>query len=261
MPYLQLTNVGKKFTSADNREVVAIDRISLTVEEGEFVSIVGPSGCGKSTLLQIVAGLMPSSGGQILLKGQPVTKPPPEAVYVFQQYNRSLLPWRTVIENVAFAVEHRRTASRAATRNKASHFLALVGLEAQAGKYPWELSGGMQQRVAIARALIAEPTILLMDEPFSAVDALTRLNLQALLLNIWERTGITIVFVTHDVDEAIYLSDRVSVLTPSPATVSEVLPVDVMRPRRPIETREETRFLELRHYLLDRLLRTNVEQG
>jgi len=259
MAYLQLTNVSKKFTSADNREMIALERISLTVEQGEFVSIVGPSGCGKSTLLQIVAGLIPSSGGQILLKGRPVTTPPPEAVYVFQQYNRSLFPWRTVIDNVAFAVEHRRSGPRAATRERASHFLGLVGLEAQAGKYPWELSGGMQQRVAIARALIAEPTILLMDEPFSAVDALTRLNLQVLLLSIWERTRITIVFVTHDVDEAVYLSDRVSVLTPSPATISEVLPVDVARPRRPIETREEARFLQLRHYLLDRLLRTNAD--
>jgi NitT/TauT family transport system ATP-binding protein len=256
--YLRVAEVTKRFRSADSRETTALDRISLTVGKGEFLSIVGPSGCGKSTLLQIIAGLIPASSGEVTLQGHRVTGPPAEAVYVFQQYNRSLFPWRTVIENVAFAIEQ-RPLSRAQVRERAEHFLAQVGLHGQADKYPWELSGGMQQRVAIARALTAEPSILLMDEPFSAVDALTRLNLQVLLLEIWERTKVTIVFVTHDVDEAVYLADRIAVLTRTPATISETLAVEVERPRRPIETREDTHFLHLRHYLLDRLLQPHAE--
>src|SRR5262245_48825304 len=176
MSYLQLVNVSKKFMSADNLETVALDQISMAVERGEFVAIVGPSGCGKSTLLQIVAGLIPASGGQVRLKDKIVTAPPPEAVYVFQQYNRSLFPWRRVLDNVAFAIEHQPSVSRAIARERARHFLNLVGLDAQAEKFPWELSGGMQQRVAIARALTAETSILLMEEQFRAVVTLTSLT-------------------------------------------------------------------------------------
>jgi NitT/TauT family transport system ATP-binding protein len=243
--------------------VLALQRTSLRVRRGEFAAVVGPSGCGKSSLMKLVTGLIRPDSGNIVIFGDNVTEPVKIAGMAFQ--NPNLLPWRKVIDNVLLPLEivqpHRRQfrRQRAQYREQANALLRTVGLDGFGERYPWELSGGMQQRVAIARALTAEPSILLMDEPFSAVDALTRLNLQVLLLSIWERTKVTIVFVTHDVDEAIYLSDRVSVMTSSPATISEVLSVDVARPRRPIETREERRFLELRHYLLDRLLHTNAD--
>jgi NitT/TauT family transport system ATP-binding protein len=251
---LSVRRVGKTFDAAGDR-VIAIRSVDLSVAEGEFVSIVGPSGCGKSTLLQIVAGLMPASAGEVLLEGQAVAGPPAGVVYLFQQYSRSLLPWLTVEQNVSFGFRHaRRLSSREASERCVRH-LDMVGLADFRKRYPWELSGGMQQRVAIARALAAEPRVLLLDEPFSSVDALTRLGLHGLILDLWSRTGLTILLVTHDVEEAVYLSDRIVLLTRRPAEVAEVFANTVPRPRSAVESREDPRFLDLRHELLTRLLR------
>ena len=252
-PLLALNGVAKTYASAGS-SLPAIESIDLTIRSGEFVSIVGPSGCGKSTLLQIVAGLLQPSAGSVRLEEQPVSGPPEGMVYLFQQYSRSLFPWLTVERNVEFGFRHLRHASRAAAAERCRRFLAMVGLEDFRSKYPWELSGGMQQRVAIARALAAEPRVLLLDEPFSSVDALTRLELHGLILDLWSAAELTIVLVTHDVEEAVYLSDRIVLLTRGPARVAKVFSNAVPRPRRPVESREDPRFLALRHELLTRLL-------
>lgn len=245
---LQVRGVSKTFhAQAQGGRVTALSAIDLDVARGEFVSIIGPSGCGKSTLLQIIAGLVPASSGDVLLDGRAVTAPPEGVVYLFQQYSRSLMPWLTVQENVAFGL-------RPGAEDRRVHFLEMVGLADFRARYPWELSGGMQQRVAIARALAAEPSMLLLDEPFSSVDALTRLELHGLILDLWSKTGITILLVTHDVEEAVYLSDRIALLTRRPASVAQVFANALPRPRHPVESREDRRFLELRHELLTRLL-------
>jgi NitT/TauT family transport system ATP-binding protein len=236
--------------------LVALEHVDLQVAEGEFLAVLGPSGCGKSTFLQILAGLIVPTGGEIVLSGQRVQGPPPGVVYLFQQYNKSLFPWRTVAGNVAFALRrnngNRRT--RAKKRDHCRHYLKMVGLADFEDHYPWQLSGGMQQRVAIARALAAEPSVLLMDEPFSAVDALTRMELQALILDIWRNTRLTVILVTHDVDEAVFLSQRIAVLSPRPATISRVIETGLPYPRDMVQTRELPRFLELRHDLFQALL-------
>jgi NitT/TauT family transport system ATP-binding protein len=250
---LEVRQVGKTF-GAPAEPVVALRSIDLSVSKGEFVSIVGPSGCGKSTLLQIIAGLAPASAGEVRLEGRPVSAPPEGVVYLFQQYSRSLLPWLTVEENVAFGCRHAAGASARAVTERCVHHLDMVGLADFRRRYPWELSGGMQQRVAIARALAAEPAMLLLDEPFSSVDALTRMELHVLILELWQRTGLTILLVTHDVEEAVYLSDRIALLTRRPAQVAEVYANPLPRPRKPVESREDPRFLALRHDLLTRLL-------
>jgi NitT/TauT family transport system ATP-binding protein len=249
MPHLVLEQVGKRYG-----DISAIGSVSLKIEPREFMAVVGPSGCGKSTLLQIAAGLVPATRGKVTLDGIAIAGPPPSVVYLFQQYSRSLLPWRTVLANVAFAIEH-RGLPRAEVRDRAMHHIARVGLEKFAEKYPWQLSGGMQQRVAIARALTAEPRVLMMDEPFSSVDALTRLDLQALIQEIWISQPMTVLLVTHDVDEAVYLADRIAVLTHRPSQVAEVIAVGLDRPRDAIATRGQKRFLELRQHLLSILLR------
>lgn len=250
---LQVRGVAKTF-DAQEGQVVAIRAIDLDVARGEFVSIVGPSGCGKSTLLQIIAGLVPASAGEVLLEGRTVVAPPQGVVYLFQQYSRSLMPWLTVEQNVRFGLQRAGGASSREAEQRCVHFLDMVGLADFRGRYPWELSGGMQQRVAIARALAAEPSMLLLDEPFSSVDALTRLELHGLILDLWSKTGITVLLVTHDVEEAVYLSDRIALLTRRPAEVAQVFANAVARPRDPVESREDPRFLELRHELLTRLL-------
>jgi len=254
-PLLALHGIAKTYASPDS-SVPAIESINLTIQSGEFVSIVGPSGCGKSTLLQIVAGLLRPSAGSVQLEERPVSGPPEGMVCLFQQYSRSLFPWLTVERNVEFGFRHLRDESRAAAADRCRRFLAMVGLEDFRARYPWELSGGMQQRVAIARALAAEPRVLLLDEPFSSVDALTRLELQSLILDLWSAAKLTIVLVTHDVEEAVYLSDRIVLLTRRPARIAEVFSNGLPRPRRPVESREDPRFLSLRHELLSRLLRT-----
>jgi len=257
--FLLVENVAKRFGGGGRPEVVALREIRLEVADGEFLAIVGPSGCGKSTLLQILAGLAPASSGVVSVGGQRVTGPPESMVYLFQQYAKSLFPWRTVVDNVAFAVEHRRRGGAGAVRAFARPYLDMVGLADFAERYPWELSGGMQQRVSIARALAAEPRVLLLDEPFSSVDALTRMDLHALLLDLWTKQRFTVVLVTHDVDEAVFLADRVAVLSGRPAVVAETIATGLPRPRDAIATRELPRFLELRHHLLERLLRRDTD--
>jgi NitT/TauT family transport system ATP-binding protein len=250
--YLRVRGVSKAYESA-GRTTVALDGVDVEVERGTFVSIVGPSGCGKSTLLQIVAGLVPASAGDVVIDGRRVQEPPPPAIYVFQQYTRSLFPWKTVERNVAYGIENRERLTRAEILARTRELIRLVKLDGFEQHYPWQLSGGMQQRVAIARALVCRPQLLLMDEPFSSVDALTRVGLQELLLRLWRELDLTVVFVTHDTDEAIYLSTRVVALSRPPASVAADLAIELPHPRDQIATRELPRYLEYRHRLLAQL--------
>jgi NitT/TauT family transport system ATP-binding protein len=250
---LTLDDISKTYLAASAGEVVALRHVSLEVAAGEFLTVVGPSGCGKSTFLQIAAGLMPPTSGTVTLDAQSVSGPPEGLVYLFQQYTRSLLPWRTVVSNVEFAIEGTRTLSSSERRAFCMRFLEMVGLDKFADYYPWQLSGGMQQRVTIARALAAEPRVLLLDEPFSSVDALTRGELHELLLGLWEKAGFTVVLVTHDVDEAVFLSDRIAILSARPSSIVEVIKTELPRPRTKMHTPELPRFLDIRHHLLERL--------
>ena len=206
----------------------ALHEVSFDVEEGEFVSIVGPSGCGKSTLLSVIDGLSPATGGKIFLDGHEVREPGYDRALVFQE--PSLLPWRTVMANVTFGLECQNMPKKEA-REKALRLISLVGLDGFAEVYPYQLSGGMQQRVNLARALAVDPEILLMDEPFAALDAQTRELMQAELLGVWQRTRKTVLFVTHQIDEAIYLSDRVIVFSGRPGRVADIIVPNLSRPR------------------------------
>ena len=214
-PFLSIRGLRKVF-AAPGGTTVALNGIDLEIARGSFVSIIGPSGCGKSTLLQIMAGLAEPTSGAVFLDGRKVEGPPRSVIYVFQQYTRSLFPWKTVERNVAFGLENRESLSRDEIASRTREIIALVKLTGFERHYPWQLSGGMQQRVAIARALACRPEVLLMDEPFSAVDALTRVGLQELLRSLWRELGLTVVFVTHDVDEGVYLSTRVVALSRAP---------------------------------------------
>ncbi len=250
MEHLVIDNVRLQYRRPlDDSEFLALDSVSLAVERGEFVAIVGPSGCGKSTLLLLVNGLLRPSEGQILLNGHPVATPGPDRALVFQEF--ALLPWRTVLHNVELGLEV--TGQPAAARREiARENLRLVGLSAFEGYYPHQLSGGMRQRVGIARALTVKPEVLLMDEPFGALDAQTRQIMGVELLRIWERDRKTIVFVTHDIDESIYLADRVVVMSASPGRVLEVLPIGLPRPRD-VEARNSPEFVGYRRRIWDRL--------
>ena len=250
--FLRIRGLRKSF-AAPGGTTVALGGVDLDVERGSFLSIVGPSGCGKSTLLQIVAGLVPATAGHVMLDGRQVDGPPPSAIYVFQQYTRSLFPWKTVERNVAFGLEVREQLPRRAIAERTRELIGLVKLTGFERHYPWQLSGGMQQRVAIARALACRPAILLMDEPFSAVDALTRVGLQELLRRLWRELGLTIIFVTHDVDEGVYLSTRVVALSRAPATVASDHAIELPDPRDQILTRALPRYLDYRAALLAQL--------
>jgi NitT/TauT family transport system ATP-binding protein len=218
----------------------AIAELDFTVVEGEFVSVVGPSGCGKTTLLKCIAGLLAPTSGEVVLQEDKVM------ALVFQEYSRSLMPWLSVRKNVALPLRDKSKAERAKLVDEA---VEAVGLTRFIDRYPWQLSGGMQQRVAIARALAYQPQILLMDEPFASVDAQTRADLEDLILEVRERYDVTIVFVTHDIDESVYLSDRIVVLTPSPTTVKEILDVQLPRPRDQVDTKELPEFAHLRAHV------------
>ena len=244
---LEIKGLGKTY-GVGTKATHAIGEVSFTLDEGEFVCVVGPSGCGKTTLLKCIAGLLPQSHGEVVLRGKPVTAPPEEMALVFQEYSRSLMPWTTVRNNVLLPLRHKKL-SRAERRRLVEESVAAVGLAPFIDRYPWQLSGGMQQRVAIARALAYQPTILLMDEPFASVDAQTRGDLEDLVLRVRGEYGITILFVTHDIDESVYLSDRVVVLTHSPTVVKEVIPVDLPRPRDQIVTKEQPEFAHLRAHV------------
>ncbi len=218
----------KKSFGPDGHEHVVFDEVSIDIHRREFITIIGPSGCGKSTFIRIAAGLDQATGGQMLLDGKPIAGPGPDRGMVFQGY--TLFPWRTVKENVMFGLEMQGKSSTEA-ESAAREWLEMVGLSRFEESYPHELSGGMKQRVAIARALAAEPRVLIMDEPFGALDALTRAKMQTYLLQIWKKVDITILFITHDLDEAIYLSDRILVLGVNPGGVREIIENPVPRPR------------------------------
>jgi NitT/TauT family transport system ATP-binding protein len=251
-PFLRVCGVHKAFAAAGGT-TVALNGIDLDVAQGSFVSIVGPSGCGKSTLLQIIAGLIEATSGAVFFGERRVVGPPPGALYVFQQYTRSLFPWKTVERNVAYGLENRESLPRAAIAARTREIIGIVKLNGFEGHYPWQLSGGMQQRVAIARALACRPQVLLMDEPFSAVDALTRVGLQELLRRLWRELGLTVIFVTHDVDEGVYLSTRVVALTRAPGAVAVDLPIELPQPRDQIATRALPHYLDYRARLLAQL--------
>jgi NitT/TauT family transport system ATP-binding protein len=241
---LQVRGLQKVYQSRDRR-VEAIGDLTFTIDDGRFACVVGPSGAGKTTLLRCIAGLLPPTAGEVRVEGNRVTGPPPGLAVVFQEYGRSLFPWLRVRDNVELPL---RAAGvpRARRRELAREALAAVGLHEVERAYPWQLSGGMQQRVAIARAVAYQPRVLLMDEPFAAVDAQTRADLEDLLRSVWRRFGMTLLFVTHDIDEAVYLGERVIVLTAAPARVQEDVPVDLPETRDQLTTRADPRFTELR---------------
>ena len=228
----------------------ALRDVSLQVTAGEFVCLVGPSGCGKTTLLRLIHGLLEPDSGDILIDGQSGYAPGPHAGFVFQSFR--LLPWRTVLDNVVFPLQIQGMA-HGQRQARARDYLRLVGLEDFEHSYPHELSGGMQQRVGLARALALEPKILLMDEPFAALDAQTREFMQIELSRIWEHLGIAVVFVTHSLDEALFLADRIVLMGPRPGTVEEILPVELRRPRWDYDFRATPEFLERRAYLWQRI--------
>jgi ABC-type nitrate/sulfonate/bicarbonate transport system ATPase subunit len=240
--FIDIDGVSKRFPARDGETLLVLDRIDLSIAESAFVSIVGRSGCGKTTLLNILAGLEAATTGEIRIAGRPVRGPGQGQGMVFQQH--ALFPWLTALDNVAFGCRE-PGVGRAGRRSRASELLALVGLGEAEGKYPRELSGGMQQRVAIARALALDPAILLMDEPFGALDELTRIELQQELLRIWEARRKTVVFVTHSIDEALTLSDRIVVLASHPGRVSIDLEVDLPRPRSRTDPRFNALFERL----------------
>lgn len=221
-------DIHKSFLS-QKQEIIALQEINLDIKKGEFVSLLGPSGCGKSTFLRLVAGLDTYQDGHLELDGKQITSAGRDRGVVFQQY--SLLPWLHAWENVAFALKKETSLSKADKKEKAFHFLKLVGLEGFEHHYPSQMSGGMQQRVAIARALVYKPSLLLMDEPFGALDAQTRKEMQELLLHVWEEEKCSVLFVTHDVDEAVYLSDRIYVMSARPGKIAKEIPVHLPRPR------------------------------
>ncbi len=258
--YLKVENAGMVF---DTRQgyFTALRDIDLTVAKGEFVTLIGHSGCGKSTLLNLMAGLLQATSGVLLCANREIAGPGPERSMVFQ--NHSLLPWLTCYENVYLAVERvfGATESRAKLKERTRSALALVGLTHAEQKRPAEISGGMKQRVGIARALSMEPKVLLMDEPFGALDALTRAHLQDELLKIVAKTGSTVVMVTHDVDEAVLLSDRIVMMTNGPAaTIGEVLNVELPRPRDRVALAQDSGYMKLRTQVLEFLYRKQVQK-
>jgi NitT/TauT family transport system ATP-binding protein len=244
---LDIKGLGKTYGTGANA-THAVGNVTFTVDEGEFVCVVGPSGCGKTTLLKCIGGLLRPSAGEVLLRGSRVIGPPESMALVFQEYSRSLMPWMSVRNNVLLPLRHKKLSNRERT-SLVEDALGAVGLVRAMDRYPWQLSGGMQQRVAIARALAYQPSVLLMDEPFASVDAQTRGDLEDLVLQVRDEFGITILFVTHDIDESVYLSDRIVVLTHSPTEVKEVIPVGLPRPRDQIATKELTEFARLRAHV------------
>jgi NitT/TauT family transport system ATP-binding protein len=253
---LEIRSLGKTYGTGA-KATHAVGNVSFDVNEREFVCVVGPSGCGKTTLLKCVGGLLPPTRGEVALRGRRVTSPPEEMALVFQEYSRSLLPWASVRNNVLLPLRHKKLGRRE-RKALVEEALAAVGLTRFIDHYPWQLSGGMQQRVAIARALAYQPSVLLMDEPFASVDAQTRGDLEDLVLRVREEFGITILFVTHDIDESVYLSDRVVVLTHAPTEVKEIISVDLPLPRDQISTKELPDFAQLRAHVY-RLIKREQE--
>jgi NitT/TauT family transport system ATP-binding protein len=242
-PFGHFENVHKSYNRTGQAPLAAIDTVSFDLHTGQLISLLGPSGCGKTTFLRIAAGLIPKTGGIVEINGSEVEKPQPDFGMVFQQPN--LMPWRTVLKNVLFPIEIHGDADGSAAA-RALELLSLVGLSGFESAYPAQLSGGMQQRVALCRALVHRPKLLLMDEPFGALDELTRMEMQDLLLDIRAKTAATVMLVTHSMSEAVYLSDKVAVFSPRPARIADFIPVDLPYPRRP-ETRYSPEFTQLEH--------------
>lgn len=253
---LVVENLAKTYGDPHRGGVEAIRDISFDVHEKEIVCIVGPSGGGKTTLLRCLCGLHPRSSGVIELRGRDVVAPPPEMAAVFQDYSRSLMQWFTVMRNVELPLL-RPVKDRAARAARVRWALAEVGLDGFERRYPWQLSGGMQQRVAIARAIAYQPEILVMDEPFASVDAQTRSDLEDLILQIQRDVGTSVLLVTHDIDEAVYLADRVVVLSSRPSTVMEIVDIDLPRPRDQITTKGMPKFAEYRQRVLQLIRATS----
>ncbi len=249
--FLVVENLIKSYPAPDGKETVVLNGIDLTIKENEFISVIGHSGCGKSTLLKIVAGLEKATSGLVTLEGKAIRKPGAERMMVFQHY--SLLPWLTVRENIRLAVDEvLKDATRPEKISIVNEHIAMVNLNAAADKYPDEISGGMKQRVGIARALATRPKMLLMDEPFGALDALTRGKLQRQVLDIWENQRQAVMMITHDVDEAIYMSDRIVLMTNGPkATIGEILEVPFDHPRDRASMRNSKEYYELRNHALN----------
>ena len=253
-PKIELSAVTKVFSPGAPNEVVAIEHIDLGVRDGEIYCLLGPSGCGKTTVLNMVAGFEAASAGKVLVDGRSVSAPGPDRAVVFQE--PTLFPWLSVLGNIAFGLEL-ASVGRDAARERAMRYVESMGLTGFEHRYPYQLSGGMQQRVALARAWVNNPEVLLLDEPFGALDAQTKIVMQELLLDLWGRSHTTILYITHDVDEAIFLGDRIGVMTKRPSRLCDELAVDVSRPRTIDLTTEET-FVALKRRILN-LIRDDVE--
>ncbi|MBS9390793.1 MAG: ABC transporter ATP-binding protein [Dolichospermum sp. WA123] len=249
--FLEVENLVKSYPTQDKGEFTVLDNVNLTIGEDEYISVIGHSGCGKSTLLKIIGGFEKATSGSIRLDGKEIRKPGADRMMVFQNY--SLLPWLTVRENIRLAVDEvLKNANRAEKISIVNEHLTMVNLTAAADKYPDEISGGMKQRVGIARALAIRPKMLLMDEPFGALDALTRGKLQRQVLDIWEHNRQAVMMITHDVDEAIYMSDRIILMTNGPsAKIGEILTVPFEHPRDRVAMRNSTEYFELRNHALN----------
>jgi NitT/TauT family transport system ATP-binding protein len=251
MPMIRVRGLSKEFSTFDNGSggVLALSDIDFEVRDNEFITVIGPSGCGKTTLLRIIAGLIPYDQGEVTIDGCAVTGPGPERAMVFQNF--ALMPWADIMSNVSFGLEIRGT-SKEQCRATAKELIKLVGLEGFEQRLPKELSGGMQQRVGLARALAVNPQILLMDEPFGSLDEQTRRLLQEVLLGLWERERKTVVFITHSMDEAVMLGDRVMLMTPRPGRDKEMIDIPLPRPRSR-EVEKSSTFLEVKEYLWENL--------
>ena len=243
---LELVNLSKRFGTRSGVETAAFNDVSLTVADKEFLCIVGPSGCGKTTLLRCISGLLEPSEGVVTLNGRAISGPPLDMAFVFQDYGRSLLPWMTARQNVAFPLRY-RDIQKTDRQRLTMEALTAVGLGEFLDHYPWQMSGGMQQRVAIARAIAFQPKVLLMDEPFASVDAQTRAELEDLLLGVHAEFGVTVAFVTHDIDQAVYLGDRVVILNRPPEGLHRVVAVDLPRPRSQMATKALPEYAALRN--------------
>jgi NitT/TauT family transport system ATP-binding protein len=251
---LTADDVAKTYRTR-RREVTALSGLSLDIGAGEFVALVGRSGCGKSTLLRLLSGLLPVTAGQIRVAGQPIDGPPRQARCVFQDYAQSLLPWKTVAGNVRFGLRHAYEPAAGGHDELVAHYLDLVGLGHAADRYPWELSGGMQQRTSLCRALVHDPRLLLLDEPFGALDAFTREDLWDVLQTLWLDKRPTVILVTHDLREAAFLADTIYVFSPRPGQIVARTEVDFPRPRT-LETTYRPDFVELVHGLRAKITRT-----
>ena len=242
----------KKVYQTDGGDIEAVRNLTFDLRAGELACLVGPSGSGKTTLLKCISGLMAPTEGEVLLDGKRVSGPPKKMAVVFQEYGRSLFPWMRVRDNVALPLKN-QGVPKAERDRLVDEALEAVGLSHVPRSYPWQLSGGMQQRVAIARAIAYQPEVLLMDEPFAAVDAQTRADLEDLIRTIWKKFGVTVLFVTHDIDESVYLGERVIILSSSPTVVQEDIRIDLPVERDQLETRSLPRFTELRHHVYEQI--------